>query len=96
MCSRALICESGKPFYASKGSGTYHHPKASPDRFVAEWSSHWHGAKQSNGIWLYHLHSDHWKSFTHARFMTPPLNDDGTHRRGSLSLFTPDETAVSA
>jgi hypothetical protein len=79
----------GEPFYASKGVGSYRHPKEDAGKVVLlPGSTHWHLSHQPDArLWLVNVDVDHFKSWVHERFLTPNRNDDGTPRLGSLSLF---------
>lgn len=40
-----------------------------------------------NGLWLYSLDTDYWKEFVHQRFLTPTIDETGTIRPATLSLY---------
>lgn len=85
-----FVKESGHPFHASKGVGDqpgkagFYQGKPSKDRRVGD---HWYMQRQGNGLWLTHLHADHWKRCLHERWMTNHHDDEGNRRDGSLCLW---------
>ena len=89
-----FICDVDRPFYAIKGSGDkkFTSPKETSDRYVGE---HWFGSPQrlqdGREFWLYTLDSDHWKTHTHYRWMTPTFDEGQDFTPGSLSIYTPEK-----
>ncbi len=76
-------------FHPSKGINPYYPKKQSTANLMA-------GAKlhaqrfAAQDIWLYELDTNHWKQWTHERFLTPTFDDNNMLRRGALSLYQPD------
>ncbi len=92
-----FIRESGgNVFRPSKGFGSKH--RQSPFNGTAGnlpgkriVGNHWHDVRiKAHGLWLVEMDADHWKRFAHDRFLTPPLNEDGTLHRGSITLHGGD------
>lgn len=77
--------EVGPPFFPSKGfDSRWRAPKHSVavgDRWALV------PQKEHGNIRLYEFDADHYKQFTHQRFITPTLDDNNLPRPGSLSLF---------
>lgn len=42
---------------------------------------HWYSRRLASGVWLWHLDADHWKLFTHERFLQDPAT------AGSCSIY---------
>ncbi len=79
-----------KGFARGRGSSPFHPGKASADRKIGEFSSRVRQRDEWQDIWLYEFDADYWKRFVHQRFLTPTLDDNGNHRRGSLAIWKPE------
>ena len=83
----------GSPFMASKGTGEsrFRHGIASDTRIVGK---NWFASfLEQENLWLYNLDTDHWKTWTHERFLTPTFDEHNKLRAGSLSLFVDENDA---
>ena len=81
--------DMGGIFHPSKGYSPYRHRDKHEPNTIVGFNLH---AKKlpAHGVWLYELDTDYWKKFIHERFLTPTFDESGVHRRGSLSIFTPE------
>ena len=79
----------GAPFFAAKGMSPYYPPTANSEGKRAGKNLH-ASHLPAERLWLYNLHTDFWKRFTHERFLTPTFDENNNIRRGSLSLFYPE------
>lgn len=80
----------GRPFFPSKGW--------SDDRFRLPLSRtadkvpmhHSYASRlQSDGVWLYNVNTDYWKTWVHQRFLIHSYDETGGRTAGSLALFNP-------
>ena len=79
----------GTPFAASKGwdTGRFRMPKeATHDKrpFQDCYASH----LPQERLWLYHVHTEHWKQWLQERFVTATYNESQQFNDGSLSLYS--------
>jgi len=81
--------DMGGIFHPSKGYSPYRHRDKHEANTIVGYNLH---AKKlpAHNVWLYELDTDYWKKFIHERFLTPTFDESGVHRRGSLSIFTPE------
>lgn len=81
--------DMGGIFHPSKGYSPYRHRDKHEANTIVGFNLH---AKKlpAHNVWLYELDTDYWKQFVHERFLTPTFDDNGSYRRGSLSIFTPE------
>ena len=80
----------GSPFMVAKGTGgtKFRGGKPSAERRVGR---NWFANHlPENGLWLYSLDTDYWKEFVHQRFLTPTIDETGTIRPATLSLYNAD------
>jgi len=76
-------------FHPSKGINPYHPKKQSTANCLA--SANLHAQRfTSQDIWLYELDTNHWKQWTHERFLTPTFDENNMLRPGSLSIYQPE------
>ncbi len=81
-------------FHPSKGLNPYYPKKQSTSTVLA--GANLHAQKfGSQNLWLYELDTNHWKQWTHERFMTPTFDEHNMLRRGALSLYQADEKHIS-
>jgi hypothetical protein len=89
------FCASTAGFFvASKGYGDTYSHKPHAEKILG---NHYYigpvvydAHKRIN---LVHLDSNHWKQVAHDAWLTPTLNEDGSFRKGSMSLYhTPEKT----
>ena len=77
-------------FKPSKGQEPYHRKNKDTDDIRA--GTNLHASKLAvQDLWLYHLHTSHWKQWVHERFLTPTFDENNMLRSGSLSLFAMPE-----
>jgi hypothetical protein len=79
----------GTPFAASKGwdSGRFRMPKESThDKrpFQDCYAAH----QPAERVWLYHVHTEHWKQWLQERFVTATFNESQQFNDGTLSLYS--------
>lgn len=77
------------PFRPSKGIAKYRPKAKSTPKMVAGSNQHAQWIERQ-GVWLQELDADYWKQWVHERFLTPTFDEDNLLRRGSLSLFQPE------
>ena len=80
----------GRPFFPSKGwdAARFRMPQArTGDRVPLD---HAYASKQTNdGVWLYNLNTEHWKTWVHQRFLIHAYDETGSRNAGSLAVFNP-------
>jgi len=81
-------------FVASKGYGDTYSHKPHAEKILG---NHYYIGPvvydNHKRINLVHLDSNHWKQVAHDAWLTPTLNEDGSFRKGSMSLYhTPEKT----
>ena len=77
----------GTPFNPSKGwdNNRFRTHKPSRERMVG---NNWNISHQSTeGLWLYNVNVDFWKSWVHQRFITQTFDENHFLQSGTLSLF---------
>jgi len=83
----------GTPFAAAKGwdSGRFRQPKEPTNDkrpFQECFASH----QPQERLWLYNVHTEHWKQWLQERFVTATFNESQQFNDGSLSLYAaPDD-----
>lgn len=76
-------------FHPSKGINPYNPRKQSSATVMA--GANLHAQRlAAQDIWLYELDTNHWKQWTHERFLTPTFDENNMLRRGSLSIYQPE------
>ena len=91
----AFCRESGVHYKPSKGYGEsekspFRVPKKNNATTRVGRGGHWYESKQPGGHWLTIFDADHWKRYTHERWLTVPRDDDDRYRTGSLTVFGAD------
>ena len=82
-----FCAEGGTAYYPAQGYGTgrsvkaWSEPKAGDGRRIGH---QWALVRQTDGLWLAHVHADHWKRQVHAGFAAAETEP------GSLTLFAAD------
>jgi hypothetical protein len=79
----------GVPFAASKGSSKFHLGTASDTRRLFD--NCFAQKLEQEKLWLYSIHTEHWKQWTQERFLTPAFSDQQQFNDGSLSLFASED-----
>lgn len=74
-------------FKPTKGQEPYHRKNKNTDDVIAGTNLH-ASHLITQDIWLYLLHTSHWKQWVHERFLTPTFDENNMLRSGSLSLFS--------
>lgn len=82
----------GTPFAAAKGwdTGRYRQPLTeSSDK--KPFNECYAARQPEERLWLYHVHTEHWKQWLQERFITSTFNDQAQFNDGSLSLYASED-----
>jgi hypothetical protein len=83
----------GNPFAAAKGwdSGRFRMPKE-PTKDKRPFQECYAAHQPSERLWLYHVHTEHWKQWLQERFVTATFDENQQFNDGTLSLYSaPDD-----
>jgi hypothetical protein len=82
----------GTPFAAAKGwdSGRYRQPKE-PTNDKRPFQECYAAHQPQERIWLYHVHTEHWKQWLQERFVTATFDENQQFNAGTLSLYSAPE-----
>lgn len=83
----------GTPFAAAKGwdTGRFRQPKE-PTNDKRPFQECYAAHQPQERIWLYHVHTEHWKQWLQERFVTATFDESQQFNAGTLSLYSaPDD-----
>ena len=82
----------GTPFAAAKGwdTGRFRQPKE-PTNDKRPFQECYAAHQPQERIWLYHVHTEHWKQWLQERFVTATFDESQQFNAGTLSLYSAPE-----
>lgn len=81
----------GSPWAASKGWDTGRFRLPNLEATKRPFHECWAHLQDSDGVWLYNVHTEFWKQWVQQRFLTPTFDDQQQFTDGSLSLFASED-----